>query len=96
MRKGKAISEDVQWIIIQLGTKMRPEEISMYTDVSIRSIERILAHFRRTHDVQARKQSRGQALKKLGEVELQVSSIWLLYHSSTTNNHFPAHVQCCE
>ena len=72
MRKGKAISEDVQWIIIRLSTEMRPEDIAMYMSVSVRSIEQILAHFRRMHSVLVPKQSRGHAPKKLGETELKV------------------------
>ena len=95
MCKGKAISEDVQWIIIWLSTNMRPDEIAMYTSVSVRSIERILAHFRHTHTVPVPKQSRGHAPKKLGEVELKVS-VWLLYYSLLMTLSCPAHVQGCQ
>ena len=72
MRKGKAISEDVQWIIIRLSTEMQPRRYSHVHKFSVCLIERILAHFRRMHSVPVPKQSRGHAPKKLGETELKV------------------------
>jgi len=51
MVQGKAIPEPVQWIVVRLSTLMPLEEVCMYTDVSKRSVERIMAHFRRTGSI---------------------------------------------
>jgi hypothetical protein len=72
MARGKAISEEVQWIVIRLATKMKPDDISMYTGISIRSVERIIAYFQSNQDVPAPKPLISERRKKLGEVELEV------------------------
>ena len=51
MGHGKAIPESVQWIAVRLSTRLPVEDVCMYTDISKRSFERIMAHFRRTGDV---------------------------------------------
>ena len=82
-RHSKAILEEVQWIVVQLSTKMNMEDISMYTGLSIRSIECILACFWQSEDVLIPKQSMKEQKKKLGEMELKVSIVPLaiLYRS---------------
>ena len=51
MANGKTIPEVVHWIIIRLSTTMLAEDIAMYTDVSLRSVQRILSYFTRTGGV---------------------------------------------
>jgi transcription initiation factor IIE alpha subunit len=53
MVRGKTIPEDIHWIIIRLGsgTTMTEDEIAMYTDISVRSVRKILSCFRRTGGV---------------------------------------------
>jgi hypothetical protein len=51
MVQGKAIPEVVHWIVICLSPIMRPEEITMYTDIGLCAVDKILAHFRRTGGV---------------------------------------------
>ena len=77
MGRGKAISEEVQWIVVRLSTKMNVEDISMYTGISIRSVQRILACFQRSEDVIIPKQSTKERKTKLGEAELEVSTVLL-------------------
>lgn len=48
MVQGKAIPELVQWIVVRLSTSMSMDDVCMYTDVSKRSVERIMAHFGQT------------------------------------------------
>ena len=59
MGSGKAIPESVQWIVIRLSTRLSVEEICMYADISKRSVERIMAYFRRTGDVLVASKSKG-------------------------------------
>jgi transcription initiation factor IIE alpha subunit len=49
MVHGKTIPEDLHWVVIRLGsgTTMMEDEIAMYTDISARSVRKILAFFRR-------------------------------------------------
>ena len=51
MVKGKAIPSVVHWIIIRLSTSMNEEEIAMYTDVSTRSVRKILTNFKSTGSI---------------------------------------------
>jgi transcription initiation factor IIE alpha subunit len=53
MARGKTIPEDLHWVVIRLGsgTTMTEDEIAMYTDISVRSVRKILAFFRRTGGV---------------------------------------------
>ncbi|KAK2460232.1 hypothetical protein APHAL10511_007748 [Amanita phalloides] len=86
MGRSKAVSEDVQWIVVRLATKMKPDEISMYTGISVRSIERILAYFQSNRDVPAPKQSmharKGKLVSEIMElkeafgVSADKSTIW--------------------
>ena len=85
MGRGKAISEEVQWIIIRLSTKLNQDEISMYVGVSIRSVERIIAHFKHNQDVLVRRSTIKERRGKLGEAELEVSGP--LYGCHILNNH---------
>lgn len=80
MGRGKAISEEVQWIIVRLSTKMNPDDISMYTGVSIRSVERIIAYFKHNQDVLVRRQSIKERKRKLGEAQLEVSALLCACH----------------
>ncbi|KAK2459804.1 hypothetical protein APHAL10511_008236 [Amanita phalloides] len=70
-RHSKAISEEVQWIVVRLSTKMNTEDISMYTGLSIRSVECILACFQRSEDILIPKQLMKERKRKLGEMELE-------------------------
>jgi hypothetical protein len=47
MTKGRPISWDIQWVVVRMSRTVPLQEIAVYTDISIRSIERILAHFRK-------------------------------------------------
>ena len=62
---------------------MNTEDISMYTGLSIRSVECILACFRQSEDILIPKQSMKEQKKKLGKMELEVSIVPLavLYRS---------------
>ena len=42
---GKAIPEEIQWIIIRLSTTMSREDIAVYTNISLRKIDSILSTF---------------------------------------------------
>ena len=51
MPQGKAVAEDVQWIVIRLSATMAPGDIAAYTDLSECKVKDIIHHFARTEDV---------------------------------------------
>ena len=59
---------------------MNPDDVLMYTGISIRSVERIIAYFKHNQDVLVWKQSIKERKRKLGEVELEVSALLRACH----------------
>lgn len=72
MAKGKPIPETVQWIVIRLSTRMSVDEIAMYTDIGVRSAQRILAHFKKHGDVNAPKRAKPKPRGFLCDYDIQV------------------------
>lgn len=66
--KGKPVSQDVQWIVVNMKAKGVPtNRIAEYTMISMRQVYRILAHYRGTGGVITRPgiETRGRAQKLL-------------------------------
>jgi hypothetical protein len=74
MGQGKFIPESTQWIVVRLASTMSIEDTAMYSDLSTRSIRRILAHFKETGDVIKSKRSQTQVTSTLCDLDIQV---WL-------------------
>ena len=72
MGQGKAISEPVQWIVIQLSSILSNEDVSTYTGVSQHTVQRILHHFNQTSYVILPKDSRGQPCTALCDYDVEV------------------------
>ena len=72
MPRGQPVSEPIQWIIIRLSAAMPRHEISGYTDISERKIRGILAHFKKTGDVNISKRERPTLHHSLQEEDIQV------------------------
>jgi transcription initiation factor IIE alpha subunit len=72
MAKGKSIPEAIRWVIIRLSTAMTTEEISMYTDVSERSVRKILSYFNQTGDVEGKKETKPLLYKSLCDYDIEV------------------------
>ena len=78
MTRGKAISEAVRWIIIWLSTAMSPEDIAMYTDLSLCSVKTILTYFRRTGGVDVSKCLKtAQVHRSLRDEDIEVCIYYL-------------------
>jgi hypothetical protein len=75
MVAGKPIPEEVHWIVIRLSISMEPKEISMYTDLGLCSVRKILAHFRKTGDVNVPKRLRPQIHRSLCDYDIQVCGL---------------------
>ena len=74
MGAGKPIPECVQWIVVRLSTCLSVEEICMYADISKSSVDRILAHFRRTGTVPVHaSRSQHRFRKALCDKDVEVS-----------------------
>jgi len=52
-QQGRSVSLDVQLIIVRLSARHCKEDISAYTDVSVRSVQRVLNYFRKHGTVKA-------------------------------------------
>ena len=72
MVRGQAIPEAVQWIVIRLSPIMTNGDIAMYTDLSIRSVERILAYFKQTGEVKNSKRAGPHLHRALCDYDVQV------------------------
>jgi hypothetical protein len=46
MVKGSKISAEMHWVVVQLSSIHKPEDIAKYTGISVSSIERILRFFK--------------------------------------------------
>jgi hypothetical protein len=57
MARGKQIPEDMRWVVIRLSAVMTVNDVAMYTDLSTRSIARILDDFKKTGAVKSAKQT---------------------------------------
>jgi hypothetical protein len=98
MPKGKAISPDIQWIIIRMSTCLSVEDISMYTDLTIRSVKKILAHYEETSDVLIPKKLSGGPRRILDDFDVHVcttlvSTCLLLNTSLSTSTERCKHLQ---
>ena len=71
---GKAISEEVQWIIIRLSTAMSREDIAMYTDVSLRKVNDVLSTFNKEGTVKVYTRQKPDTYTSLCDEDVQVSS----------------------
>jgi hypothetical protein len=78
MAQGQAVSESIQWTIIRLSAMMPSHEISGYTDISDRKIRGILAHFKKTGDINVSKRERATLHGSLQDDDIQVLFIFVL------------------
>jgi transposase len=74
MPKGKAVSPDIQAIIIRLSPLMGPDEISMYTGIGLRTVQDILKTFNETGHIRESKARRGKPQRALGSTDEEVKS----------------------
>ena len=72
MAKSKTTPEVVHWIVIWLSTAMNEEDIAKYTDVSVATVRRILAHFKKTGDIEGPKEPRPTMYKSLSDYDIEV------------------------
>jgi hypothetical protein len=80
MVRGRTLPPEVRWIVIRLSTVMSKEEVSIYTDIPLRSIERIIQYYRENGGVKEDdKRARiGERKTHLRDVDIQVSSLSIL------------------
>ena len=78
MTRGQAVSESIQWTIIRLSAVMPSDDISGFTDISVRKIHDILTHFKETGDVKNSKREKATLHHALQDEDIQVLFIFLL------------------
>jgi transcription initiation factor IIE alpha subunit len=76
MTRGSKIPAEVQWIVIRLSSLLKKEDISVYTGISVRSVERILLYFHAHGTIQSRESEQGRK-KHLRDLDVEVSLIIL-------------------
>ena len=72
MPQGQAVPESIQWIVVRLSATTPVDEISGYVDLSNRKVRGILAHFKKTGDVNVPKRERPTLHKSLQDEDIQV------------------------
>jgi hypothetical protein len=72
MPQGKTISADVQWIVVRLGATMSVVDVSMYADISQRSVRRIIAHFNKTGNIIIPNQAKPTVPRTLCDYDVEV------------------------
>jgi hypothetical protein len=72
MPHGKPVSEDIQWIIVRLGTAMSIQDIAMYTNLSESKVRKTLTYFKKNGDVDIPKRQRPTLHRSLQDESIQV------------------------
>ena len=75
---GKAVSEEIQWIIIRLSSTMSREDIAMYTGISHRKIDNVLSTFNKYGSVKTTIRKKPHTYASLCDDDVQVHLIYLL------------------
>lgn len=74
MAKGCKIPVEVQQIVVRMSPLFKKEDIAIYSGVSIRSIERILRHFKTYGTVEGIGQGQQQGPRRhLRDIDVEVS-----------------------
>jgi transposase len=73
MPQGRKIHADVHWIIICLSSLLRKEDISVYTGVSLHSVEKILRYYERHGTIQVQDTGNRGRKKQLRDLDVEES-----------------------
>ena len=73
---GKAISEEIQWIIIHLSVTMSREDIAMYTGVSQRKVDDVISTFNKEGTAKVYTHQKPHTYASLCDEDIQVSSFY--------------------
>jgi uncharacterized protein involved in tolerance to divalent cations len=73
MPQGKAVSEEVQWIVVWMAAMISEEEISMYTQISKRKVRQIVSYFKSHGDVRTPARTRTKVHRSLSDDHINVS-----------------------
>jgi hypothetical protein len=79
MPQGKAVSEEVQWIVVRMAGMMSEEEISMYTQISTRKVRQIVSYFKSHGDVYTPARVRAKVHRSLSDDHINVSFLGLMH-----------------
>jgi hypothetical protein len=82
MPQGKAVSEEVQWIVIRMAAMMSEEDISMYTQISSRKVRQIVSYFKSHGGARTPARARTKVHRSLSDDHINVS------FSSLTHQYF--------
>jgi predicted glycosyltransferase len=79
MTQGKAITEDFRWVVIHLSSAISAEDIATYLDIGIRSVEQILADFRKMDTVFIPRKPKRPPHQLIEQYDIQVCFALALY-----------------
>jgi hypothetical protein len=77
MPQGKAVSEEVQWVVVRMAATMSVEDISMYTQISPRKVRGIMYYFNAHGTVRTPARSRTKLHRSLSDDHINVRFCWL-------------------
>jgi hypothetical protein len=72
MPQGKAVSGEVQWIVVRLSTQLGVDDIAMYTNLNTRTVRRILAYFKKHGDIDDHNKLTRSVRQQLCDYDVQV------------------------
>lgn len=72
MPQGKAVSAEVQWIVLRLCATMKDEEVSMYSNLCTRKVRQIRRNFEETGDVDVPARLRPKLHRSLSDTDIEV------------------------
>jgi hypothetical protein len=73
MAHGCKIPVAVHWIVIRLSSLLRKEDISIYTGISLWSVEQILHYFKMHQTIQVKEPEEKQRKRLLRDLDVEVS-----------------------
>ena len=94
MPQGKAVIEDVQWIVIRLSATMSPEDIAAYTNLSERKVRGIISHFNWTGDVKVPTCERPRLQRSLRDEDIKVCEFVSSSYPTDLYKHFFDTLSC--
>jgi hypothetical protein len=72
MTKGSKIPAAVHWIVVRLSSLLKPEDITIYTSISLRSVERILHFFKLHGTINHKAEERKRRRQYLRDMDVEV------------------------
>ena len=75
MPKGVKIPAAVHWIVVRMSSQFKPDQIAMYTGMSLSSVERILRFFKIHGTIDHKDEQRKRRRQYLRDMDVEVGAV---------------------